>query len=88
MTHNIYTREPAVVHVIVSGKSGRVVYHESIARKAYSSDSNFNRAIKTRFNNLQKEYPKDKYRIDLMLSHSQRPITLTSSSTASSDLME
>ena len=81
MNRNLISREPEVVHVIITGKNGRTVHRESLARVAYSSDSNFNRAIKTRFHNLQKEYPKQQYRIDLMLSHSQKPISLNSTST-------
>ena len=74
-------KEPIVVHVIVTDNTGLTIHKEAIAREDYSTDSNFNRAIKNKYTDYQKLYPRQLYRIEILLSHSRIPISLNSIST-------
>ncbi len=69
-----------VVHLIVTNKDGRTAHREIIERNAYSSEASYNRAVRNRYSKLEMEYPRYRYRIELVVSPSKNPISLNSTS--------
>lgn len=72
--------QPEVMHIVVTRKDGRVVRRVHVSRNGYKTPSSYYRAIRNTRDRLLEKYPKRHYRVDMVMSHSEQPISLESAS--------
>lgn len=73
-------RESEVMHLVVTSMDGRVVHREHVSQSSYSRPSEYYRAVRNRRDGLVREYPKRRYRVSMVLAHSESPVALSGSS--------